>query len=117
MLYLRLYIQRYWYIFAVVAVLALSAFLRFYDFSNRFGLAYDQARDVIVAREALRTFTIPMIGPFTSAGPFVYGPQWYWLLMLFVAVFPGALITPWIVQDILYVLSVFVMVLIGKEIS
>ncbi|MDP3940890.1 MAG: glycosyltransferase family 39 protein [bacterium] len=114
---LRSFFRKHWYEISLFAILLLSVALRFYDFSNRFGLAYDQARDVIVAREALRAFTIPMIGPFASAGPFVYGPQWYWLLMLFVAVSPGALITPWIVQDLLYVLSVFVMVLIGKEIS
>ena len=56
---------------AVIAILLISIFLRFYNFENRWGLAYDQARDVLVAREGLNSFGLPLIGPFASAGQLV----------------------------------------------
>ncbi|MGA2911260.1 MAG: glycosyltransferase family 39 protein [Candidatus Levyibacteriota bacterium] len=97
-------------------VILLAVILRFVNYSNRWGLAYDQARDVIVSTYALSHHLIPLTGPFSSAGQFVYGPQWVWIVSAFVAVFPGAIMTPWIIQTLLYVLMVLVMFLIGKEI-
>ena len=96
--------------------LVLAFVLRFANYFNRWGLAYDQARDVIVSSYALAHHLIPLTGPFSSAGQFVYGPQWVWIVSLFVAVFPGSVLTPWIIQTLLYVLMVLMMFLIGKEI-
>jgi hypothetical protein len=56
-----------------------------------------------------------LTGPFSSAGQFVYGPQWVWIVSLFIA-FPGGILMPWIIQTSLYVLMVIVMFLIGREI-
>jgi len=97
-------------------ILFLAFLLRFVNYINRWGLASDQARDVIVATFALNNHLIPIIGPFSSAGQFVYGPQWFWILSYLVSIFPGAIMTPWILQTLLYVFVVFVMYLIGKEI-
>ena len=101
---------------SLISTLLLATSLRFINYFNRWGLAYDQARDVIVSTYALAHHLIPITGPFSSAGQFVYGPQWVWIVSAFVAVFPGAIMTPWIVQTLLYVLMVAVMFLIGKEI-
>lgn len=101
----------------VVLILLLASFLRFYNYENRWGLAYDQARDLLVASESVKTFQIPLIGPFTSAGPFVYGPQWFWILILLKAIAPSSVIFPWIVQSFLYVITVLIMIYIGKEIE
>jgi len=94
----------------------LALVLRFANYANRWGLASDQARDVIVSTYALSNHLIPIIGPFSSAGPFVYGPQWYWIISLFISLYPGAVITPWLIQSLLYVFTVYVMYLVGKEI-
>lgn len=96
-------------------ILALATFLRFYNYHNRWGLAYDQARDFLVGYFALNNGLIPLIGAFSSAGQFVYGPQWFWIISLMSAVFPSAIATAWIVQTLLYILSVYFMFLIGKE--
>lgn len=56
-------------IFSVCIVL-LSFFLRFYRYSDRWGLAYDQIHDVMIARHAIESIQIPLLGPFSSAGPF-----------------------------------------------
>jgi hypothetical protein len=98
-------------------VLLLAIILRFFNYFNRWGLAYDQARDVIVSAYALSHHLIPLIGPFSSAGQFVYGPQWYWILMAMVLISGFTVMGPWIIQTLLFVLVVLLMYLIGKEIS
>lgn len=111
------FILEHWFAIAICVILCLAIFLRFYNYHNRWGLAYDQARDVIVAREALRIGKIPLIGPFASAGQFVYGPQWFWILMGMVLVYPPLVIVPWVIQTLLYVLIVLIMIEIGREID
>lgn len=102
---------------SLLSIIVLSFFLRFYNYENRWGLAADQARDVIIAREAIRAHSIPMIGPFASAGQFVYGPQWYWILMVMVGLFPFAVITPWIIQTLLFVGIIWLMIRLGEELE
>lgn len=114
---IKLFIIKHWFLILALLILAIATFLRFYNFENRWGLAYDQARDVIVAREALKMHKLPLIGPFASAGQFVYGPQWYWILMFMIEIFPNAVLTPWIIQTALYVAVVLLMIFIGKEIQ
>ncbi len=101
---------------ALVGTVILALFLRFVNYQNRWGLAYDQARDMLVASEALRLGSLPLIGPFSSAGQFVYGPQWYWIIMYMINIFPYSVMGPWVIQTLLYVFVVFIMYLIGKEI-
>lgn len=111
------YISQHWFGISVAIILLIATVLRFSNYEERWGLAYDQARDVLVAREALKTSSLPLIGPFASAGQFVYGPQWFWVLMYMVSVYPYAVMTPWIIQTFLYVGIVWLMILIGKEIE
>ena len=46
----------------------LAGLLRFYNYDVRWALAHDQARDALVAREALRQHKIPVLGPFLKQG-------------------------------------------------
>jgi len=101
----------------VFLIILLAFILRFYNYENRWGLAYDQARDVLVAREALMSFKLPLVGPFASAGQFVYGPQWFWILIGMVSVYPYSVITPWVIQTLLYVAAVGLMMIIGKDLQ
>lgn len=111
------FIVKYRFYALIVLILGVATILRFYNFENRWGLSYDQARDVLVSHEALRENKLPLIGPFASAGQFVYGPQWYWILMLLIGVYPSWLLTPWVLQTLLYVGVVLLMILIGHEIQ
>lgn len=110
------FIKNHRYGVAVFLIIFLAFVLRFYGYANRWGLASDQARDVLVAREGLKLLELPLIGPFASAGQFVYGPQWFWILMVMVGVYPYSIITPWILQTFFYVATVGLMMVIGKEI-
>ncbi|MEN9407885.1 MAG: hypothetical protein RLZZ455_1101 [Candidatus Parcubacteria bacterium] len=102
---------------ACFSIILLAAFLRFYDIHNRFGLAYDQARDLLVARESIREAMLPLIGPFASAGQFVYGPQWYWILMAVLLISPSWFLMPWVFLGILSCFSVFLLMKTGELIG
>lgn len=109
------FINRYWFGAAVFFLVFLSAFLRFYNYENRWGLGYDQAHDALVARFALENKTIPLLGPFSSAGPFQTGGQWYWFIMLGTAIYPHAVNTPWMVLTATYVIFVMLIIFLGKD--
>lgn len=102
------------YLMFLLLIVLLGISLRFFDFSNRFGLAYDQARDLLVAHYALDTQILPLIGPFASAGQFVYGPQWYWILIGFVFLSPSLLLGPWILQALLYCFCIYLIIKTGE---
>lgn len=88
------------YHLAVLGILILTLLARFWDFTNRYGLWSDQARDVFVGRIANQTFSPPLIGSFSSAGPFTFGPIWYHYAML-VDALPGGHLNYWISTGIL----------------
>lgn len=111
------FIKQHWFFLSILLILSLAIFLRFYNYENRWGLAHDQARDALVAREALRQHKIPVLGPFSQAGSFVMGPIWYWLVALATSIYPTSILTPWIVLTLSCVLVVYIMILIGKELE
>lgn len=91
-------------------IIVIGVIFRFWNYSGRFGLAYDQAHDAIVAREAVHKAVLPLVGPFSSAGPFQTSGTWYWLLMLPTFVFPASVLSPWV---FLTLASVFMVLGIG----
>lgn len=101
--------------FAILGILALALVLRFANYPNRWGLAYDQAHDALVARYALEAGKIPLVGPFSSAGPYQTGGEWYWLIMAATALNPRSVLTPWIVLTLSSVAFVFVIIMTGRE--
>lgn len=104
----------HWYFLSVIALLLFAAILRFYDYAHRFALASDQAGFAIVSHYALETKQLPLLGPFSSAGPFQTGGEWYWYIMVGSVLFPPSIIAPWIFLTLSSVALVFLMVLIGK---
>src|SRR5438045_1493449 len=103
------------FIYLAIGITLLAALLRFNNYSNRWGLAYDQAHDAVVARGALDQNRIPLLGPFSSAGPFQTGGEWYWLIMLGTKFNTSLVMSPWIFLTALYVLYVFLLIHLGKE--
>lgn len=113
--YFREIFKHYAFVIGVGFILLLAVVLRFTNYTHRWGLAYDQAHDALVARYALREHKIPLVGPFSSAGPFQTGGQWYWFIMLATSLYPHSVITPWVFLTALSVLFVFLMIIVGKE--
>jgi hypothetical protein len=76
--------KKYWVYF--ILVLLLAFYIRIQNFDQRVFIVGDSARDVLVARGSLDAKVLPPIASFSSAGPFVFGPQYYWLLMAVYAI-------------------------------
>ncbi len=106
--------KKQWYSIAFVVIIAITVFFRFYAYERRWGLAYDQAHDALIARYALSAGKIPLVGPFSSAGPFQTGGQWYWIIMMCTAIFPYAVVTPWVVMTALSVVLVALTMFFGN---
>ena len=103
------------FVVAMWIIVFVAFILRFYNYTNRWGLAYDQAHDALVARYALEAGKIPLVGPFSSAGAFQTGGEWYWLIMGATVLHPQSILTPWIMLTLLSVLFVYTIILVGKE--
>ncbi|KKU81402.1 MAG: hypothetical protein UY10_C0058G0006 [Microgenomates group bacterium GW2011_GWA2_47_8] len=99
------------------AILILSVLLRFADYSNRWGLGYDQASFAIVAKHALASLQLPLLGPFSSGGPFQTGGMWYWTIMAGMIFFPGLVYGPWLFMGVLSTALVAGMIIAGTFIG
>lgn len=100
----------------VFLIIAISFFWRFVNYSERWVLNQDQARDAIISIYALRNLKFPLLGPPSSAGPFSFGPLYYWLVILGTFLFPFRL-GPWVFFTILSSLSSYLYILIGKRVG
>ena len=81
-------------------IIGLSIFFRTYNYTDRAVINADNSRDVQVSLFAADNLKLPLIGQFSSAGPFFYGPWWYWFLG-FIAFFPLGFFTHWYFMTLL----------------
>ncbi len=109
------FIKERWFGIGVFFVLVLAIFLRFYNYENRWALWVDQASFALLSRYALEAHKLPLLGPFSSAGPFQTGGEWYWFIMAATAIYPNAAITPWVILTVLFVFFVLLIIFVGKE--
>lgn len=105
------------YHYAVIGILILASLLRFYHFSTRWGLGGDDARDILIALEALRRHELPLFGSFSSAGPFVFGPLFYWIIMFSYIVLPFVLSAPWVITALVGIISIILIIYCAKLIG
>ncbi len=109
------FIHKNLFTIAALVIILTSICLRFISYNNRWGLAYDQAHDAIVARYALFNTELPLLGPFSSAGPFQTGGEWYWFIMVGTVWFPFSVLSPWVFMTSLYVLFVVLFILFSRK--
>lgn len=98
-----------------VLILILALILRLRGFTSHFLLGSDTARDLLVAKGALVLGELPTVGSFSSSGPFVFAPNWYWFLMVPIQIFPDVFLAPWLLLLALSLLSVFFIILAGTS--
>lgn len=103
------------YLIFFFLIIFIATVFRFYNYEQRWGLAYDQAHDALVARHALEANKIPLVGPFSSAGPFQTGGIWYWLIMIGTAIAPSSVITPWVFMTILSIFYIGLLMYVGRK--
>lgn len=101
------------YFLTLLLVLTVALFFRTFGFSHRWGLTSDDTREILIAKEALSRHELPMIGPFSSAGPFVFGPIFYWFIMFSYLVAPSVIVAPWVMTILFSMANVIILILIG----
>ncbi len=101
---------------AIVIIIVLAIFFRTYNYTDRVFIQADNSRDIQVARYAADHLKIPQIGQFSSAGPFFYGPWYYWFLEL-VSFLPLGFLTHWYIMSVLYLVFIGLIFWLGKEIG
>lgn len=109
----QFYRQNY-QLLAVLAVLVFATIIRFWGYEHRFLLGSDSARDALVAREMISQHKLPLIGSFSSAGPFTFGPWWYWFVAITTLVWPTSVITPWVFTTFSTLVAIYFLYLAGK---
>lgn len=110
------FVHKHWFKISIILIVLFSIFLRFYNYNNRLGVSYDQAYGAMVAKYSLDTRQIPLLGPFSSAGPFQTGGEWYWFIMLGYLLGFESTFSPWILLSATSVLFVLLIIFISKEI-
>lgn len=99
----------------VFFVVVFAGFLRFYNYFSRFGIAYDQAHDALVARYAVESLSFPLVGPFSSGAQFQAAGVWYWFLMIPTFLFRDFFLAPWVFTTIFCTLFVLAITLFGAK--
>lgn len=90
----------------LILTILIAIILRFSFYSNRLILNQDQGRDATIALYSNRTGIFPIIGSPSSAGPFNFGPWYFYLIMFWEKIIPFT-IGPWIGFTLMSVISVF----------
>ncbi len=105
----------HWYFFTIILIIIIAGIIRFYSFNTSWGIGgTDTPRDIMISSIALHRHELPLIGPFSSAGPFVTGPLYFWILMPAMLFLPFSLSAPFIYFIMLSLLFILIMILLGK---
>ncbi len=100
----------------VLLIIAIAIFFRTYNYLDRIYLIADNSRDVQIATYAKDHLLVPPIGQFSSAGPFFYGPWYYWFLEA-VSLIPFGLLTHWLAITTIYFLFIYLIYWVGSKIE
>lgn len=98
--------------FILLFLVILGAFLRFYDFDNRFSLGWESNRDYVVSEIGWREKQLSLTGPWASIAPLTTGP-WYWYYLIVSRFLIPSVYAPWIMMGLTSVISILVMYKIG----
>lgn len=104
---------KYSYFLWLYVVFVIAIILRVYNFQNRINIGGDSGRDAMIAQIALSRHEFPLFASFSSAGPFVFGPLFYWFNMASYFLNPFTFEAPWIITCMMGIITVMVMAYIG----
>ncbi|MCL5783774.1 MAG: glycosyltransferase family 39 protein [Patescibacteria group bacterium] len=97
----------------LILIVFVASFFRFANYSNRWILNPDQAWAGVIALQETREGNFPLIGFPSSAGPFNFGPIYFWLTAAF-DILPFGAVGPWLGFTLLSTLAVFAFYYFGK---
>ncbi|HSW87827.1 MAG TPA: glycosyltransferase family 39 protein [Candidatus Saccharimonadales bacterium] len=101
------------YVISLASLILLGIFLRFFNTPTRYSIDGDSIRDALVGYQGAKTFSFPLIGPFSSTGPYTFGSWYYISIIIFFLLLPLPY-SPWILMGITSVVTILVMADIGR---
>ncbi len=104
---------RHW---IVIVVLAISAFLRFYNLEDSVQFLGDQGRDALIVSRIFRQHDPVFIGPVTSVGNMYLGPFYYYFMLPFLWLSYPSPMGPVYAVAFISLVTVFLVYRLGKEI-
>lgn len=106
-------LQKKGYLIILLCIVLLGSILRFANTPDRYTFDGDAVRDAIVAYEGAKHFSFPLAGPFSSTGPYTFGP-WYYVSIIFFSILAPTPYSPWILMSILSLVTILLMADIGR---
>ncbi len=103
------------FILFLIISFSLAVFFRTFNYTHRIGIENDNTRDAQVAQFASDHFKLPLIGQYSSSGPFFYGPWWYWILLSFAKI-PLGRLTLWYLVTYSSLIYLLLLYKLGREI-
>lgn len=101
------------YLATLIFILLLGIVFRFAGTPDRYGFDGDAVRDAIIAYEGAKNFSFPLVGPFSSTGPYTFGPWYYISLIIFSIILPNPY-APWILMGFISLFTILLMADIGR---
>lgn len=94
-------------------ILLLGVFFRFHNTPIRYSVGDDSSRDAMVVFQSAKELQLPLLGPFSSLGPFTFGP-WYYYELIFFKLLTHFSYAAWIWLGIASSIFIFIMYKIGS---
>lgn len=112
----RKHLAKHWNLYVLFILVLVSFFLRFYNYPFRYGLGDETVRDAVVGIVGAKEVQFPLTGPFSSAGPFTFGP-WYYYQLIFANLILDTNYASWIYLSLLSLLCILLLYKIGAIFS
>lgn len=112
-LFTKKHYVKYWHVYILGIILFVGIFFRFYNYPYRYNLSDEAVREAVIGIEGARQLQAPLTGGFSSAGPFTWGPWFYYQMILSYLVFPYQY-SPFIYLTLTSVFCVWLLYKIGE---
>ncbi|PIS13821.1 hypothetical protein COT65_02150 [Candidatus Shapirobacteria bacterium CG09_land_8_20_14_0_10_47_13] len=99
----------------LLAILAIAAFLRFYQISGYMTFLGDEGRDVLVVKRMIVDHKFTLLGPTASVGGFFLGPIYYYFMLPFLWLFKLDPVGPAVMVALFGLATVFLVYKVGKD--
>ena len=104
-----------WELIAILAILAVAAFVRLYRIDQYMTFLGDEGRDAVAMRDIVLLKHVPLIGPGTSIGNMYLGPWYYYLTAPFLLLAGFSPVGPSIQVALIGLLTIVLIWWIGRQ--
>lgn len=112
-LFKKYFSLQYVWAYALLGIVLVAIFFRFYNMPGRYVFDFDPTRDALISIVGEEQLLFPPTGPKSGIANFTFGPWYYYEIILFSVLTPFQY-APWILIGSMSVITVIVYFFIGK---